>query len=100
MPRYIDAEKFYEALSLCVAEIEIKLDAETDSSKVLKAVQNGLINFPTADVAPVRHAHWMQKPQKWWLFPYQCSACKAFQGGATEYCPDCGAKMDEEVAER
>lgn len=107
MPRYIDAEKFYEALSLCVTEIEIKLDAETDSSKVLKAVQNGLINFPTADVEPVVHAHWerLDKPKckRDW---YRCTNCGRVRSRDYDdeqsisemlpYC-NCGARMGEEV---
>lgn len=62
-------------------------------------------NMPAADVAPVRHAHWIDKPtgaygrwQSW------CSVCNTHSGiGGIEsnrhkpYCPNCGAKMDLEV---
>jgi hypothetical protein len=65
--------------------------------------------FPAADVAPVRHGHWINIP------PYksvggeyykaqECSECKAYYISNPNtpysnhrYCADCGAKMDEEA---
>lgn len=55
---------------------------------------------PTADVAPVRHGKWL-KPK----YEYHvgiCSLCgcvplrSAFMSTPYNYCPNCGAKMDEE----
>lgn len=47
---------------------------------------------------PVVHAHWEGDPGDW-----HCSHCDAFapDGGyeQTKRCPNCGAHMDEEVAE-
>ena len=54
-------------------------------------------NYPIADVAPVIHGHWIYQG----LSPYncfsRCSCCDVvFDGYETlEYCPKCGAKMDE-----
>ena len=38
----------------------------------------------------------------WWIYnanfaepPFKCSACGKSQGRLSNYCPDCGAKMDE-----
>ena len=42
--------------------------------------------FPSADVAPVRHGHWIYHPDD--LFPYESTQ-------ECSYCPNCGAKMDE-----
>lgn len=82
-------------------------------------------SVPVADVAPVRHAHWVYKRrrsggfrvrdgiQKNWervkvlidertdtMEPF-CSVCGAHNDSTNElnmcYCPHCGAKMDEEV---
>lgn len=49
--------------------------------------------FPAADVAPVAHGRWIKvKPVH-----YQCSICGVNTGGFTSnYCPNCGAKMDKE----
>ena len=51
-----------------------------------------------ADVAPVRHGHWIEK----WKYDFgticDCSICgtRIFDDGHTlKYCSNCGAKMDE-----
>ena len=66
---------------------------------------------PAADVAPVVHGRWYynENGMDWGLGAWQCSVCKtnnrnlpgdpkiyplAWQG--SRYCPNCGAKMDEE----
>ena len=50
-----------------------------------------LIEIPAADVAPVRHGRWLHRKNG---IAY-CSECEieAVEDG-TEYCPNCGAKMD------
>lgn len=49
----------------------------------------------TADVAPVRHGRWevidAEEPRR-----YGCSECKRLSWYMENYCPNCGAKMDEE----
>ena len=64
---------------------------------------------PAEDVAPVIHAHWIKDKRKMRedgeIYDYCCSHCKGeaieSQWGNcdifTDYCPRCGAKMDEEV---
>ena len=53
---------------------------------------------PTADVEPVRHAHWISDPD----YPSHtiCSNCKNWINmyQLLNYCPNCGAKMDERVS--
>lgn len=47
---------------------------------------------PTIDAEPVVHGHWIQKG-----FDCVCSNCGSFNGAfGIKYCPNCGAKMDEE----
>lgn len=55
--------------------------------------------LPTADVAPVVHAHWERKA----YFPdgtpaWVCSRCGRAEEEREPYC-NCGAKMDEEIEE-
>lgn len=48
---------------------------------------------PAADVAPVRHGRWVDTDYEF----AQCSLCKYpvyAAWNATNYCPNCGAKMD------
>ena len=56
-------------------------------------------NIASADVAPVRHGHWIYHPDD--LFPndstQECSYCHAEESLTLyneNYCPNCGANMD------
>ena len=56
--------------------------------------------LPSADVAPVRHGRWIYQMDD--LYPEEstmkCSVCGDFifiRGESDNYCPNCGAKMDE-----
>lgn len=71
------------------SESDIDAPIWDEQKKRLKAVQ-------TADVAPVRHGRWdvidAEEPRR-----YGCSECKRLSWYMENYCPNCGAKMDEEV---
>ena len=61
-----------------------------------------------ADVAPVVHGRWMEREDGFGGTYYMCSRCAEEwtlnDGAPTEnnmyYCPQCGAKMDEEDTDR
>lgn len=96
MPRYIDAE---EAIHL------IEIDAllmfgytKRDAIDCIKAT-------PTADVQEVRHGKWISEIVKipdWrgkeqsYYQPNSCSICHTGLRIRTNFCPNCGAKMDGE----
>ena len=71
-----------------------------DMVKVVKGI-------PSLDVAPVVHAHWIElyDPISYVSIGYEyvpkiiinCSNCNNEVEVKTPYCPNCGAKMDEEV---
>ena len=55
-------------------------------------------NLPAADVAPVRHGHWIEQEKYTFGTMYDCSICDnriLDNGHSWNYCPNCGAKMDE-----
>ena len=59
-------------------------------------------NFPSADVAPVRHGRWIEQEKYTFGTMYDCSICDnriLDNGHSWNYCPNCGATMDEEVSE-
>lgn len=52
--------------------------------------------IPVADVAPVHHGKWLPTT-KWWQGGSawkQCSECGILHLGKSNFCPNCGAKMD------
>lgn len=75
-------------------------DALYDADAITMEGVKIINQFPSADVAPVRHAHWIYHRDN--LFPsdstQECSCCHAEEYLTLDndnYCPNCGAKMDE-----
>lgn len=65
----------------------------------VEEIKKAIVKTPTADVAPVVHAHWIYLGEKS-LWKNKCSLC-SFETIQPHYrfCPSCGAKMDEEREE-
>lgn len=88
MDKYIKAKDVIEAIK------GHTWDDDNDKKLAIEIVQN----TPSADTAPIIHAHWETVPER--VGRLTCSHC----GGAVayvigpHYCPFCGAKIDE-VAE-
>ena len=58
-----------------------------------------VVDAPAADVAPVVHGRWIEKPFLLGTSNF-CSLCDSFYGmphGKFNYCPNCGARMDGEL---
>lgn len=101
MTRYIDADALIAEFEWIQSQKSRLNRAETED--VIERIRNA----PKEDVAPVRHGHWIKlwfddEDRLFGVGPsdYKCSACggivfsRALQSGL--YCPECGAKMDEE----
>lgn len=53
---------------------------------------NEIMRFPSAE--PVRHGKWREYPISDGM--NQCSKCGVLRFGKSNYCPNCGCRMDEE----
>ena len=99
MAEYINREV---ALRICDKEYQERLRMRDYCGDTVAWNIGGEIkSIPAADVAPVRHGRWVT-PVPGDGENY-CSACKAeqpwFYGYGyldSDYCPNCGAKMDKE----
>jgi hypothetical protein len=70
-------------------------NTRTAETMVLCAVKDGeLVDKHTIDAEPVRHGKWIEYPIADGM--NQCSACGVLRFGESNYCPNCGARMDEE----
>ena len=73
-----------------------------DVKKVTDGCANEILKLPAVDAVPVVHGRWIDGRGSWstsncsvcgWKIPYGEDAYL----GYTKYCPDCGARMDEEA---
>ena len=51
----------------------------------------------TVDAVEVVHGRWKQTGMH--FLPYECSVCGSEEEGRTNYCPNCGARMDGGVTD-
>ena len=86
-----------DLISRSALRAELTIGAEYLDEDTLLTVINTLDCAPTVDAEPVRHGRWKLDVSPYtnrWL--YKCTACNSFAEYETDYCPNCGAKMDEE----
>ena len=103
MDEYINREALRDSVEsidwYSVRRGELITGAESSENALYKAsdIYSAIDNAPTADVAPVRHGRWIAiKVLNEWD-KGQCSECRSIFNSSvwgTNYCPNCGAKMD------
>ena len=70
------------------------------SGVALKDAFNMIQDAPTIEAAHVVHAHWIVPKELLYCYDshvYECSNCGKKSDKLFEFCPHCGAKMDEEA---
>ena len=80
-----------------------ELSGESSDNVSIERIGSFLDGYHVGKESTVKHAHWeTTKLTSKWIFV--CSHCRygwyeSYEGEdiAWKYCPDCGAKMDEEV---
>lgn len=85
MAEYIKREEVYQYL-----DNEVEWNVNQDRLYALEVISD----FPAADVAEVRHGHWIDHHSGGSF----CSACKRWvpYNHHPKYCETCGARMDKE----
>ena len=76
-----------------------------DADALGELVSHGVVHYedimaqPTVDAEPVRRGKWIDETfEPWGLVhhPFKCNLCGEHAEFASPYCPNCGARMDEE----
>ncbi len=87
------------ALDICQKEYEERLRmADYCGDTVAWNIGGAIKNLPAADVFPVRHGRWEMAPYNG-VYDIRCSSCGYCPGirfYISDYCPNCGARMDKE----
>lgn len=96
MAEYIEREKLIKHYENCIDEVKNTNGVTEDFEICLKALKNQ----PAVDVTEVRHGKWERKENKK-VYWYACSLCgeevpqnEYGDDYFSDYCPNCGAKMD------
>ena len=81
-------------------DFDLFIDTVPQNQKAFVYVFKSRIDMiSAADVKPVIHAHWIKRtpsdPVDY--FDYECSHCHCWHISDSDFCPECGAIMDEEV---
>lgn len=94
MAEYIERKS---ALEICEKEYQDRLRMlDYCGDTVAWNIAAEINAIPSADVAPVVHGRWVEKPYLIGTSRF-CSVCGENYGmphGVYRYCPNCGAKMD------
>ena len=107
MADYIDRDEAIAALTEFRDDQTVSKYVSVENCMVARgAIERAtkvLENLPAADVAPVRHGRWLtweeqfpgRTPKKQSGLGVFCDKCHNHADNRTDYCPNCGAKMDE-----
>ncbi len=84
---YIKKESLYDLLA----------DLEAVYPDAAKEFRWAVSEMPALDVEPVRRGKWVQfGSETGWGIAFECSACGRSEAYKSDYCPNCGAKMEVE----
>ena len=75
--------------------------ANDDIHDELVTLINKVRDMPAVDAVPVRHAKWVYEGKMYYSDynthnTWSCSGCGCSEFTPTRFCPNCGARMDEE----
>lgn len=98
MNEFFERKKLEEAFDNADPDVcESDLDGHSDWGFEKENVRDVIKGVPAADVAPVVHSCWMYKITSCGEIVSICHNCKypvSCFWERTNYCPNCGAKMD------
>ena len=101
MNEYINKEKLLEVrpFTVCAGRIN---DYDEGFLDCAEEARDAVKDFPAADVVPVKHGKWLHTDYALhWTAKDECSECTYHALDRDDlshynYCPNCGAKMDED----
>ena len=96
---YIRREDAVDALKAQADTMRTWVERYAEQRRGILTAVNIVEDIKPADVAPVVHAHWIRHENADEIDGYEvpmfeCSKCRAWKEDDSDYCPDCGAKMD------
>ena len=92
MKKYIDADRLKQTISANVYPVQDAFNSRDYGMFWTGGIEKAIDEQPTADVLEVKHGRWEDDGTA-----YVCSSCHhgSPNGAKWNYCPNCGAKMQE-----
>lgn len=106
MAEYIKRSAVFEQFDNADADVcETDDFGGVDYGFGMKNIKELINAIPAADVAPVVRGRWEKEPSSYWRWSssgavavtrttYRCGLCGRGTAVKSNYCPNCGAKMD------
>lgn len=99
------AEYLNREVCLSILRAKANMAVLMDAAPYFEKAAQMLEKLPAADVAPVVHGRWKSVDSSYWRWTpsggvsvahitYRCERCGRGTVVKTDYCPNCGAKMD------
>ena len=103
MGRLIDADEAIDYVNALITVHRYYHPRSTTENFPISEVIARINEVPTVEATPVKHGHWIERTDYVGDTYYDCSACgeswTTIEGdpwdNGMDYCPQCGAKMDE-----
>lgn len=102
MAKYVDIEKIMFELASVYDGIDPRFPRGRAIRQTIGLIKQEIQKLPAADVAEVKHGKWiLEREPDGTPYCFHCSVCDDdFHHigimAATDYCPNCGARMDKE----
>jgi hypothetical protein len=90
-----EERRFIESLRETVCDNEDRAHNTGELGCAIRLARK-IKGLPALDVAPVAHARWIHDASFFGVHVYHCSACEEKAMEKSRFCPNCGAKMEEE----
>ena len=98
---YIERGKINDYISKLREYVSASVGLSQAEYSFISDILTAFENFPAADVAPVKHGHWIEidHSENFGDYHFVCSECKCNTPDrayvvAPDFCPNCGARMD------
>ncbi len=92
MKEYIERETLLQELAELYDNIDPRWQRGRDAGLGLTMVKKVIENQPAGEVQDIRHGEWTDKGS----LSCRCSECGCKSNRESNFCPNCGAKMDKE----
>ena len=93
MAEYIEREAISEEIRKCYYKNPPNSSYGEGFDRGLDRAQRAILDAPAADVAPVGHGRWLCVDTDTEQF-FLCNRCKKKEYWESDYCPNCGFRMD------